>query len=163
MGRLDMWVQAENGWQLYYSIIQGDLQRQWKQKSSSWPDLQTLNLSSNLCGKKNVALGFGINKNSRAVVNGLVTGLERERVEDQDKEVCGGDAWMDIWELACSVKVIVCVCSVAQSCPTLCGPMNCSPPGSSVHGIFQARLLERVAVSTQGLTNTIIPSSSKKY
>ena len=27
---------------------------------------------------------------------------------------------------------------VAQSCPTLCGPMNCSPPGFSIHGIFQA-------------------------
>jgi len=31
---------------------------------------------------------------------------------------------------------------VAQSCPTLCNPMDCSPPGSSVHGIFQARILE---------------------
>ena len=31
---------------------------------------------------------------------------------------------------------------VAQSCPTLCDPMDCSPPGSSVHGIFQARVLE---------------------
>ena len=30
----------------------------------------------------------------------------------------------------------------AQSCPTLCNPMNCSPPGSSVHGILQARILE---------------------
>ena len=29
-----------------------------------------------------------------------------------------------------------------QSCPTLCNPMDCSPPGSSVHGILQARLLE---------------------
>ena len=38
-------------------------------------------------------------------------------------------------------------CSVAQSCLTLCNPMNCSPPGSSVHGIFQARILEQVAVS----------------
>ena len=28
---------------------------------------------------------------------------------------------------------------VAQSCPTLCDPMDCSPPGSSIHGIFQAR------------------------
>ena len=28
-----------------------------------------------------------------------------------------------------------------QSCPTLCDPMDCSPPGSSVHGIFQARVL----------------------
>ena len=33
---------------------------------------------------------------------------------------------------------------VAQSCPTLCGPMDCSLPGSSVHGIFQARVLEWV-------------------
>ena len=32
-----------------------------------------------------------------------------------------------------------------QSCPPLCDPMNCSPPGSSVHGILQARILEWVA------------------
>ena len=31
---------------------------------------------------------------------------------------------------------------VTQSCVTLCNPMNCSPPGSSVHGILQARILE---------------------
>ena len=31
---------------------------------------------------------------------------------------------------------------VAQSCPTLSDPMDCNPPGSSVHGIFQARVLE---------------------
>ena len=36
---------------------------------------------------------------------------------------------------------------VAQSCPTVCDPMDCSPPGSSVHGIFQARILEWVAIS----------------
>ena len=36
---------------------------------------------------------------------------------------------------------------VAQSCPTLCDPMDCSPPGSSVHGIFQARVLEWIAIS----------------
>ena len=34
-----------------------------------------------------------------------------------------------------------------QSCPTLCNPMDCSPPGSSVHGILQARVLEWVAIS----------------
>ena len=39
------------------------------------------------------------------------------------------------------VKVLV-----AQSCLTLCNPMDCSPPGSSVHGILQARILERVAM-----------------
>ena len=36
---------------------------------------------------------------------------------------------------------------VPQSCPTLCNLMNCSPPGSSVHGIFQVRILEWVAIS----------------
>ena len=35
----------------------------------------------------------------------------------------------------------------AQSCPTLCDPVDCSLPGSSVHGIFQARVLEWVAIS----------------
>ena len=39
------------------------------------------------------------------------------------------------------------VCLVAQLCPTLCDPMDCSPPGSSVHGISQARILEWVAIS----------------
>ena len=36
---------------------------------------------------------------------------------------------------------------VAQSCPTLCDPMDCSPAGSSVHGILQARIMEWVAIS----------------
>ena len=36
---------------------------------------------------------------------------------------------------------------VAQLCLTLCDPMDCSLPGSPVHGIFQARVLERVAIS----------------
>ena len=36
---------------------------------------------------------------------------------------------------------------VAQSCPTLCDPVDYSPPGSSVHGILQASILEWVAIS----------------
>ena len=36
---------------------------------------------------------------------------------------------------------------VAQSCPTLCDPMDCSLPGSSVHVISQARILEWVTIS----------------
>ena len=36
---------------------------------------------------------------------------------------------------------------VTQMCPTLCHPMDCSPPGSSVHGIFKARILKWVAIS----------------
>ena len=34
-----------------------------------------------------------------------------------------------------------------QSCPTLCNPMDCSPPGSTIPGILQARTLEWVAIS----------------
>ena len=37
--------------------------------------------------------------------------------------------------------------SVAQSCPALCDPMDCSPPGSTIHGILQARVLEWGAIS----------------
>ena len=38
-------------------------------------------------------------------------------------------------------------CSVAKSCPTLCDSIDCSPPGSSVHGILQSRIVEWVAIS----------------
>jgi len=41
---------------------------------------------------------------------------------------------------------------VAQSCPTLSDPMDCSLPGSSVHGIFQARVLEWGAIAFSGTT-----------
>jgi len=40
---------------------------------------------------------------------------------------------------------------VAQSCPTLSDPMDCSLPGSSVHGIFQARVLEWGAIALVAL------------
>ena len=45
---------------------------------------------------------------------------------------------------SCDLVVVV---LIAQSCPTLCDPMDCHPPGSSVHEIFQARILEWVAIS----------------
>ena len=41
---------------------------------------------------------------------------------------------------------------VAQSCLTLSDPMDCSLPGSSVHGIFQARVLEWVAIAFSDIT-----------
>ena len=44
-------------------------------------------------------------------------------------------------EVKNEVKVLV-----AQSCPILCDPMDCSLPGFSVHGILQARILEWVAI-----------------
>ena len=50
-------------------------------------------------------------------------------------------------DISC-VCVCVCVCVCAQLGPTLCNPMDFSPPGSSVHGIFQAGILEQVAISS---------------
>ena len=42
--------------------------------------------------------------------------------------------------------LLFCCCSVAQLCPILCNPMDCSLPGSSVHEILQARIVEWVAI-----------------
>ena len=60
---------------------------------------------------------------------------------------------------------------VAQSCPTLRDPMDCSPPGSSVHGTFQARALEWGAIAfsaptlSGGLftTNATLEAHTMKY
>ena len=51
-----------------------------------------------------------------------------------------------------SAKVHPCavLCLIAQSCLTLCNLMDCRPPGFSVHGILQARILERVAMPSRG-------------
>ena len=48
--------------------------------------------------------------------------------------------------LSCFI-VIDWVSEITQSCPTLCDPVDCSPSGSSIHGILQARILEWVAIS----------------
>ena len=53
---------------------------------------------------------------------------------------------------------------VTQSCPTLCDPMGCSPPSSSVHGILQARLLEWLSFSSKGaLPNSGIKPRSPTF
>ena len=55
---------------------------------------------------------------------------------------------MNIW-LSISVNLATLHgCSVAQSCPTLCDPMDCSPPGTSALEILQARILDWVAISS---------------
>ena len=54
---------------------------------------------------------------------------------------CGRSLYQQLTlNLCCAVFL------VALSCPTLCNPMNCSTPGSSVHGILQARILQWVAM-----------------
>ena len=61
-------------------------------------------------------------------------------------------AWYNYTQTSCldflkSEHVGGTYCSVSKSCPTLCDPMPCSPPGSSVPGILQERILEWVAIS----------------
>ena len=51
---------------------------------------------------------------------------------------------------------------VAQLCPTLSDPMNCSPPGSSIHGIFQARVLEWGAIAFSTPIATMMQISRRK-
>ena len=53
-------------------------------------------------------------------------------------------------------------CMCAQSCLTLCDPMDCSPPDSSVHEIFQARILEQVAISYSMGTMELTPVKLQK-
>ena len=48
--------------------------------------------------------------------------------------------WDQILILSLTDTVCVCVCEVTQSCPILCDPKDCSPPGTPVHGILQARM-----------------------
>ena len=51
------------------------------------------------------------------------------------------------------ISSVLRVCSVTQSCPTLCNSMDCSLPGSSAHWIFPARILEWVAISSSRVSS----------
>ena len=91
--------------------------------------------------------------------SGLTEICRRMALSNCSEEVGDGAmVYMNFWlENTCS-QACVCVCacvrawvracmSVTQLCPTLCDPMDCSPPGSSVYGILQTRILEWVAIS----------------
>ena len=58
--------------------------------------------------------------------------------------------WLQSFSQASASVIWVCgyCCLVAYSCPTLCDPVGCSLPGSSIHGVFQARILEWVVISS---------------
>ena len=70
-----------------------------------------------------------------------------------------GYFWFPLWFLQwytgclvastslCFLQAFFLVSELTQSCPVLCNPMDCTPPGSSIHGIFQTRVLEWVAIS----------------
>ena len=65
----------------------------------------------------------------------------------------------------CIYVFLLCVSKLLQSCPTLCNPMDCSLPDSSVHGILQARILEWATMassrgSSQPRNQTCVSCSS---
>ena len=55
-------------------------------------------------------------------------------------------AEVEILDMPCKMVDNGCCCLVTQSCPTLCDPIDCSPPGSSPYGISKARILEWVSI-----------------
>ena len=61
------------------------------------------------------------------------------------------DCWAGLgiswWAIPQNTLHVKCESEVSRLCPTLCDPMDCSPPGFSIHEIFQARILEWVAIS----------------
>ena len=59
----------------------------------------------------------------------------------------GRVGWCGVGVRNCECWIFQRVSEVAQLCPTLCNPVDCSPLGSSVYGILQARILEWVAIS----------------
>ena len=85
---------------------------------------------------------------------------EAERLKSMKKKVkptwkvCFWDnfpsSWeMFLWKFHKRAFIGLCACvKLLQSCPTPCNPMDCSSPGSSVHGMLQARMLEWVAISS---------------
>ena len=66
----------------------------------------------------------------------------------QSQEICllSRSSHYCVQHLAQYMDHCCCCCLVTKSCPTLCNPMDCSPPGSSAHGIFQARIQDWVAI-----------------
>ena len=84
---------------------------------------------------------------------------------------------LPVWFLPCisirHAQLLCNWCSVAHSCPTLSNPTDCILPGSSVHGIFHARILEWLAICFSNLTtdtshqihnwNLILPSVTKSW
>ena len=110
----------------WVTSVLSDLQRHWKGETPFW-------LLSKVCEPENGGLRRSLRWTGRL---GVLWFMGSQRVgHDWATEL----NWTD---RSLKVKVIV-----AQSCPTLCDPMNCSQPDSFVHGILHAGILEWVAIS----------------
>ena len=76
---------------------------------------------------------------------------EKNRMERRSlKKFQCKQTWRGRWKKGIHTEHLFVCALVAQSCPALCDPVDCSPAGSSVHGILQARILEWVAILFPG-------------
>ena len=96
--------------------------------------------------------GCSLHKSIQAVTSVWKEGQARNPGPQVNQNAAGLDEIMEKCKIkhinfsSASVAITIMKVKVAQSCPTLCNPMDCSPPGSCVHGILQARILEWVAM-----------------
>ena len=96
------------------------------------------------CLRKESEININLSPPQEKGTNHYSSGMERagERFTPRSlRQVCLQSLLRETLALASKLWVLV-----AQSCLTLCNPMDWSPPGSSVHGILQARILEWVAI-----------------
>ena len=85
-----------------------------------------------------VVQGLTVYSQSHTTITSIMLFRSREREKEAHTAYFCQDSW--------NCRVIH-MCSITRSCSTLCNPMDCNLSGSSVHGTFQARVLEQVAVS----------------
>ena len=100
-------------------------------------------------GKKKKKVKIGHNSNNQEACDHKPAGV----ITDVSKGAnpVGVQGWRQGSKI--QVNYCVCLCTCAQSCPTLCNPMDFSLPGSSVHGISQARILQWVAISSSRVSS----------
>ena len=84
-------------------------------------------------------LRFGSLNNLSKVPSNNILNLECYFINFKCQDFSTAPKWSNVSQRLQTVLV-------TQSCPTFRDPMECSPPGSSIHGIFQARILEWIAI-----------------
>ena len=86
-------------------------------------------------------------KNKSSLINYLHKSIENDEVQFLSKPCCYSLQLFYVRNQLRELLLYLCVhAQLLQSYPTLCNPVDCSPSGSSLHGILQARILERVAM-----------------